>query len=320
MTISVALCTYNGVTFLKKQLDSIVNQTNQVDEIVICDDRSKDATCELIRQYIKGCPIKIKFMENPVNLGYTLNYEQAISLCSGDIIFLSDQDDLWMPHKVETVCRFFEQNADKDLVFTNAELINSVDVKSYNQTLFDVVDLNQKNKQMLREGYGYDVFCTYSRVTGSTVAIRSSFIPYCLPFPKMSVKAIHDEILSVCAITWNKIDYIDECLIKYRQHINQSVGISLLFKFPVKENEASNQLRIWQEEIIQDNKKALALMQFVHKRYLNFRNTGSLLFFVKMFLSKEYSKYYQNPMYVFLRDIKNVFCRIFDKFSKFRKK
>ena len=315
-TVSVAMCTYNGIAFLKKQLDSIIRQTKPVDEIVICDDRSKDATCELIRAFIKECPVKTKFIENPVNLGYTLNFEQAISLCSGDIIFLSDQDDIWMPHKVETVCRFFEQHADKDMVFTNAELINAFDVKSYDQTLFDVVDMNHKNKQIIREGYGYDVFCACGRVTGSTVAIRASFIPYCIPFPKMSVKTIHDEIMAICAVTRNKIDFIDECLIRYRLHANQSVGISLLFKFPPKEHEAPENLRLWQENIVRGNRKAMELMQFVHKRFWTFHRRGNLLHFLKMFLSKEYTRHHHNPSNVFLRDMKGVFRRIVDKMKK----
>ena len=131
MTTSVALCIYNGIEFLAKQLDSIIRQTKPVDEIIICDDGSTDSTCNLVRQYIKECPVRIRLIVNPVNIGYTLNFEQAISFCSGDIIFLSDQDDIWMSHKVETICRFFEAHEDKEFVFTDAELVNSWDIKSF---------------------------------------------------------------------------------------------------------------------------------------------------------------------------------------------
>lgn len=87
MSISVAMCTYNGESYLIEQLESIINQTMPVDEIVICDDGSTDSTCLLVEQFIKTSRIPIKFIKNGRNIGFTKNFEKAICLCSGDIIF-----------------------------------------------------------------------------------------------------------------------------------------------------------------------------------------------------------------------------------------
>ena len=223
MTTSVALCTYNGIEFLAKQLDSIIRQTKPVDEIIICDDCSTDSTCNMVRQYIKECPIRIRLIVNPVNIGYVFNFEQAISLCSGDIIFLSDQDDIWMLHKVETICRFFEAHEDKEFVFTDAELVNSWDVKSFDKTLFQAVGLDKVNKKIFDNGCPYDVLGIFSRITGATIAFRSSFLPYCVPFPVTQTPIVHDEIMGISAMLHHKIARMDECLIKYRLHDKQTV-------------------------------------------------------------------------------------------------
>ena len=101
MKISVALCTYNGEKFLKKQIDSILSQTIKVDEIVVCDDRSQDGTHDILNGYQSQYPDVFRVFINDENLRSVKNFEKAISKCTGDLIFLSDQDDIWIPEKVE---------------------------------------------------------------------------------------------------------------------------------------------------------------------------------------------------------------------------
>lgn len=100
MKLSVALCTYNGESFLQQQLDSILQQELSVDEIVICDDGSTDRTISIIESYKQRYHYPTFILEqNKKNKGVRKNFEYAISLCSGDIIFLSDQDDVWQCEK-----------------------------------------------------------------------------------------------------------------------------------------------------------------------------------------------------------------------------
>ena len=110
--VSVAIATYNGAKYFEKQLDSIVSQTLEVNQIVICDDNSHDETYEIALQYKKNHPkIDWCILKNNSNIGYSKNFRRAITNCTGDIIFLCDQDDiLWSKDKVKKIVEVFENN------------------------------------------------------------------------------------------------------------------------------------------------------------------------------------------------------------------
>ena len=110
MILSVALCTYNGGKFLDEQLESIIMQSLSVDEIIICDDCSNDNTIELIHFYQNKYPGLIHLYQNKQSLGTIKNFENAISLTTGDLIFLADQDDIWHSDKVKIMSSFFADN------------------------------------------------------------------------------------------------------------------------------------------------------------------------------------------------------------------
>src|SRR4051812_17962871 len=97
--VSVAMATYNGARYVAEQLDSILQQTYSLIEIVVVDDGSKDETVEIIKEYQAQHPC-IRLYQNEINIGVNKTFEKAISYCSGEYIALSDQDDIWMPEKV----------------------------------------------------------------------------------------------------------------------------------------------------------------------------------------------------------------------------
>lgn len=105
--VSVAMAVYNGETYLKEQLDSILQQLGDNDEIVISDDGSLDHTIEIIRSY-QAADHRIRFVHGP-KLGIKQNIANAIGQTNGAYIFLSDQDDVWMPHKVKRVLQEFHE-------------------------------------------------------------------------------------------------------------------------------------------------------------------------------------------------------------------
>jgi glycosyltransferase involved in cell wall biosynthesis len=111
------MCTYNGAEFLPAQLESIFRQTRPADEIVVCDDGSTDETRSLI-------PESVVFHENEKNLGTVKNFEKAIGLCTGDVVVLSDQDDVWRQDKLQLIEEAFSRNPNVGLVFSDADVVD----------------------------------------------------------------------------------------------------------------------------------------------------------------------------------------------------
>jgi glycosyltransferase involved in cell wall biosynthesis len=222
MKISVAMCTYNGEKYIKTQLESILKQTVSVDEIVICDDGSKDKTFEMIAQFQIEYPNKIFLYKNSVNMGSTKNFEKSISICTGDYIFLSDQDDVWKADKVEKIIQHFTDNPSIEAIFSNADLINENNEKINTITLWDSVFFIEKQlKKPL------DLFCLIkskrNMVTGATLCIKKEVKDLIIPFPNIK-KYYHDEWIAIIIASRNKLNYITEELISYRIHSKQQIG------------------------------------------------------------------------------------------------
>ena len=118
-TISVALCTYNGERFLQQQLESLAGQTWLPDELIICDDASTDRSVEIAQSFVAAAPFAVHLIHNKENLGYVKNFERAISHCSKDVIFLCDQDDVWLQSKLAEVIAVFEAESSVGLVLHN---------------------------------------------------------------------------------------------------------------------------------------------------------------------------------------------------------
>jgi len=128
MRISVAMATYNGERFLREQLDSLARQTLPPSELVIGDDGSTDNTLEIIGGFARTAPFPIRVYRNEVNLGFTLNFLQTAARCSGELIAFCDQDDIWLPNKLERCVGVFR---DRDIVLMihSAEVIDETGAK-----------------------------------------------------------------------------------------------------------------------------------------------------------------------------------------------
>lgn len=217
---SVALCSYNGIKYIKEQLSSILSQSITPDEIVICDDCSTDGTRELLENYIFNPQIKVKLVKNENRLGYKKNFEKAISLCSGDLIFLSDQDDIWNNKKIEVILNLF---AEKTLlmVFTNANIVNenSELIAGY---LWEKFKFNKTRQKQFKQN-SLEALLKKDIITGATVAISKELVTSTIPF---SEKFVHDTWIALIASALGGIDFIDLPLISYRIHSEQQIGVS----------------------------------------------------------------------------------------------
>ncbi|MBC7845870.1 MAG: glycosyltransferase family 2 protein [Flavobacterium sp.] len=226
MFLSVALCTYNGEFFLEQQLNSIFEQTILVNEIVICDDGSSDKTRDLLKTYEKKFPNIIKLLINDVTLGTIKNFEKAISLTNGDLIFLADQDDVWHKDKVEIMVNFFQENINCKLLFTDGDLIDEIG-GNLKATLWEKWNFraDMQNKWENNENAFKDLVVNNNKITGATVCFHSSLKEYILPI-EIPNGYWHDSWLGLHAAANGGLMFLEKNLIKYRIHKNQQVGIS----------------------------------------------------------------------------------------------
>lgn len=223
--ISVALCTYNGALYIFEQIKSILQQTLPVDEIVVCDDGSNDNTLSIIESFQGNTSTNIRIYRNVSNIGVSANFQKAIDLCHGDIIFLSDQDDIWHQEKVKIITNFFQENKDKSIVFSNGLLIDNKGSLIGNKTLWDTIGFTPRAQKALTDGFGPELFSYENRATGATMAVQRSFLEE-NPFLKICNDTIlHDGALAMLGIATNKLGYISQPLINYRIHFGQQVGV-----------------------------------------------------------------------------------------------
>lgn len=221
-TFSVTLCTYNGSRYLSAQLESIGNQTRLPDELVICDDSSSDGTVELIQQFASSAPFPVRLEVNAQNLGSTKNFEKAISLCNGELIALADQDDVWVPHKLERLESELQRRPNAGLVFSDADLVDE-DLRPLGKRLWSSIGFDEKLRAELRSHRSLNVLLPGWTVTGATMAFRSEFRTLALPIPE-DIPIIHDGWIAAVIAAVADVSFIEEPLIKYRQHEQQQIG------------------------------------------------------------------------------------------------
>lgn len=227
MIISVALCTYNGEKFLREQLESILLQSVSVNEVIICDDCSTDETVHIINEFLTNYSEIFKLHVNYKSLGTIKNFEKAVSLTTGDLIFLADQDDVWYPHKVEKMVEYFESNKKCQLLFTDGDLINDSG-EELNDTIWGKYNFDQ-NKRFVWK-YNIEAFKELMRgknkITGATICFNKRLKEIIFPF-QMPLGYWHDGWLGLHAAASEGLFFLEESLIKYRIHSNQQIGITI---------------------------------------------------------------------------------------------
>ena len=217
--IDILLATYNGEKYLKEQIDSILSQTYKNINLIISDDASTDGTKEILKQYEKkDSRIKIFYQEK--NLGYVKNFEFLLKQVKSDVFMLSDQDDVWLPEKVEkTYEKLKKENA--DLAFGDLEVVDQ-ELNTMCPSFNDFMKLSRKIKKYINS---YKLNYLYCCITGCTLMLKSKWIPKILPIPEDSKRLIHDHWIGIMVgVNGGKSVYVPEKYIKYRQHGDNQVG------------------------------------------------------------------------------------------------
>lgn len=216
MKVSVVMCTYNGARYVKEQINSIINQTRRVDEIIISDDNSKDETLDIVKPLVDASGIKYRIITNIPGKGVARNFLDAMKQSTGDYIFTADQDDIWKENKVEVFLEKINQTkkllyfSDGDLVDANAELLGV--------SLWSTLNINYKI--LSAEGIEKTILnrCV---VTGSAMAVSRQLVEMidCIPD-----SWLHDGWFAIVATCNHSIEPINLCTYYYRQHGNNVVG------------------------------------------------------------------------------------------------
>lgn len=220
--ISIAMCTYNGERYLRDQLASIAGQTRPPDELVVCDDQSTDTTCEIVTGFTASAPFPVHLHVNKQNLGSIKNFERAIGLCEGDIIALSDQDDVWLPEKLRRIENCFLRRPEVGLVFTDAEVVDE-NLQPLGYRLWESIGFDNTQRRLVRAGRVLDVLLPGWTVTGATMAFRAAFKNLVLEIP-INLALIHDGWIALMIASVADVSFIEQPLIKYRQHARQQIG------------------------------------------------------------------------------------------------
>ncbi|MGN6395359.1 MAG: glycosyltransferase family 2 protein [Mucilaginibacter sp.] len=207
--VSIALCTYNGAKFLREQLDSLIAQTYANLEIVVVDDCSADETFEILTNYAAR-HLQFKIYKNEKNLGFTGNFEKAVKLCTGELIALCDQDDIWLPQKIELQVNAINGNM---FIYHDSEFVHE-DGSSMEKKMSDIMNLYRGDEP--------EAFLFFNCVSGHSILMKRELLNDALPLKK---GFFHDWWLAYVATNTGKIDFIDQCLVKYRQHDRSDTNI-----------------------------------------------------------------------------------------------
>src|ERR1043166_6780901 len=184
------MCTYNGAEFLPAQWESILAQSRKPDEIVVCDDASSDQTRRLLEKLAAETSIPVTLHFNQKNLGSVKNFEQAIRLCRGSIVALSDQDDVWRTDKLQLIETAFNKSPHVGLVFSDAEVVDE-NLQPLGRRMWTEVCFEPYKRKLIARGRALEVLITGWTVTGATMAFRSDFVNLSLPIPER-IAMIHD--------------------------------------------------------------------------------------------------------------------------------
>ena len=207
-TVAVVVATYNGATYLRAQLESIVQQTYKPSQIIIVDDASVDDTLQVANNFAAHHP-EVMVVQNETRLGYIKNFEKGMLLANASYVALSDQDDIWVPHKIEVLMHAI---GDQMLAYSDSELIDANG------------DLLHKKMSSIKNQLAYHTPIMYAIgawAPGHAMLFKKELVDKAAPFPTL---VTHDFWLGFVATCYSKVVYVNEPLVHYRQHTQNAIG------------------------------------------------------------------------------------------------
>ena len=288
--IEILLATYNGERFLPEQIESITSQSFKDYQILASDDNSSDCTFEILRSYESVLGEKIKVVQSNTHSAKE-NFYNLLDMADAEYIALCDQDDFWESDRLKKSLKAIqrlEKRYGKEtpiLVHSDLEIVDE-NLNSQNKKMSELTGINEAIKYAKKESkYLYTIsteksFSRYlveNNITGNTVIINKALLDI---YKRPEVSFMHDWWLGLIAFTFGKVGYLNECLVKYRQHESNELGaknplelhnIKKRNKHKIRENydcmfaQVEEFLRLYKDEL----GKSRSADTYFARKYLN---------------------------------------------------
>lgn len=269
--ISVAMASYNGEKYIQEQIESIMNQTEKVDELVVVDDHSSDQTVPTILHLAHDHPEwNIKVTVNTQNLGYKKNFKKAISLTKGDYIFLCDQDDVWLENKVEEMMKIMKKNPQIQVLASSFDLIDgdgkplAIEEKagrSNHNLLLKEVKPDSLTEITFEEFVYHNYF--QGCATLITKRIKKEFLTYfneILP---------HDWLINIIGAKNKGMYFYNHSLFQYRIHEKNTIGMVGEVEPTLKQKwKLMNDLEV-RKQFAQERVDSLSVVEMIDPQFFN---------------------------------------------------
>jgi glycosyltransferase involved in cell wall biosynthesis len=225
LRVSVVLCTHDGAEFLEEQLASILAQQPEPFEIVLGDDASTDDTIAIAERVVAahrggGGTTELIVRRHRPALGVVGNFADALAHARGDLVALSDQDDVWHDGKLAAFLEAFRSDPDLLLAHSDARLVDATTTPT-GVSLLEALEATPAERAGLQHGDAFATLLRRNLVTGATVVLRRGLVDAAAPFP---AGWVHDEWLAVIAAATGSLRLLPERLIDYRQHGGNQIG------------------------------------------------------------------------------------------------
>ena len=222
MKLSIALTTYNGARYLAEQLASFARQSRPPDELVVCDERSTDATGQVLADFAASAPFPVRVVVNDERLGIIANFEKVIGLATGDILFLADQDDSWHADKLARHEAIYRAEPAVGLVFSDANVVDG-ELKPLGLRMSQQLGITPERLEQLGGPKALHLLIRRPFLLGCTISFRADLRRYLNPFP---TNQLHDNWIPFALATVCRFRGIADPLVDYRSHAQQSVGVN----------------------------------------------------------------------------------------------
>lgn len=317
LKISLAMTTYNGERYIIRQLDSLKNQTRELDEVIICDDRSTDNTAILVAEYIKCNKLdNWTFTVNERNVGFAENFKKAIAMTSGDLIFLCDQDDEWHDDKIEKMANTICSDENISALVSSLEFIDQDSNKKMPECIPNwYKKMNIGARDEIRK-IDFLSICTTNFAPGCTMCFTREIARKYLEF-KFAHSIAHDWLVALISSAYGGFYYVNSSLIDYRIHSNNAIGVKSATKSKNAEQQLQSMERLKSRYEIgiacnyKNTKQIMNNIDYINAR-ITFYNTRKMRTLLQVW-KKSTSVYgiYKNQLLVNFKDLMYLLRLIF---------